>query len=370
MVQQNQLIDIYNNFRLLTNASWTSQNRWSTIGFYPDLVSEAGLATDNNIYAPANTTANNAATNSGLTERLSYIKIDFTGLSLGDIANSAVQNLTPETQIKQLYLSHISKIGVGAVIVSSPFVQYSVKATIMLKDIHPLFEVIPISKSLNFKIQVFWNNSAITATHSAAVVGVAADAATNTATVAAAAEGWSSQSAQYRAYNGTVPLMLNNWTTGFTGSTTNTTLRTSIYVGDTCYDSTQKSVAPGILTGAVGKQVELWVPAYQMLVDVDANYSEGHKKIITYNDYYQFSLKGVGPNSTFNHLVSNGISNLKACLIVPFLSSLNNNQFLLILINLILWSVVQMFFITIRDMVINNLIMNFSMNSAYWFWFN
>ena len=84
--------------------------------------------------------------------------------------------------------------------------------------------------------------------------------------------------------------MLNNWTTGFTGSTTNTTLRTSIYVGDTCYDSTQKSVAPGILTGAVGKQVELWVPAYQMLVDVDCDYSEGHKKIITYNDYYQFSL--------------------------------------------------------------------------------
>jgi hypothetical protein len=74
---------------------------------------------------------------------------------LGTVANSAVQNLIPETQIKQLYLSHISNTSVGAVNVSSPFVQYSIKATIMLKDIHPLFEVIPISKSLNFKIQVF-----------------------------------------------------------------------------------------------------------------------------------------------------------------------------------------------------------------------
>jgi len=325
MVQQNQLIDIYNNFRLLTNESWTSQNRWSTIGFYPDLVSEAGLSTDNNIYAPANTTANNSATNSGLTERLNYINLDFTGLSLGTVANSAVSNLIPETQIKQLYLSHVSNKGPGVFNVSSPFVQYSVKATIMLKDIHPLFEVMPISKSLNFKIQVFWNNSAFTATHSAAVDAVVADAATNTAGVAAAAAGWSSQSAQYRAYNGTVPLMLNNWDTGFTGSAVNTTLRTSIYVGDTCYDSTQKSVAPGLLTGAVGKQVELWVPAYQMLVDVDRDYSNGHNKIITYNDYYQFSLKGVAAGDTFNHLVSNGISNLKACLIVPFLSSLNNN---------------------------------------------
>ena len=37
MIQQNQLIDIYNHFRLLTSESWTSQNRWSTIGFYPDV---------------------------------------------------------------------------------------------------------------------------------------------------------------------------------------------------------------------------------------------------------------------------------------------------------------------------------------------
>ena len=322
MVQQNQLIDIYNNFRLLTSESWTSKNRWSTIGFYPDLVSEAGLSTENNIYAPANTPANNSEFNEGLTERLSYINLDFTGLSLGTVANSAVQNLISNDQIKQLYLSHISKTGVGAVDVSSPFVQYSVKATIMLKDIHPLFEVIPISKSLNFKIQIFWNNSAFTATHS----GVEAVAAVGDApAVAAVPGGWSAQSAQYRAYNGTVPLMLNNWDYGFYGSMQNTILRTSIYVGDTCYDSTQKSVAPGILTGAVGKQVELWVPAYQMLVEVDRDYSSSHNKTITYNDYYQFSLKGITAGATFNHLVSNGIANLKACLIVPMLSSLNNN---------------------------------------------
>jgi hypothetical protein len=197
------------------------------------------------------------------------MNLDSTGLSLGTVANSAVSNLIPVDKITQLYLSHISNKGVGVVNFSSPYVQYSVKATIMLKDIHPLFEVIPISKSLNFKIQVFWNNSAFTATHSDAVVAVAADAATNTAAVAAVPEGWSSQSAQYRAYNGTVPLMLNNWPTGFTNYTTNTTLRTSIYVGDTCYDNTQKSIAPGISTGAVGKQVELWVPAYQMLVDIE-----------------------------------------------------------------------------------------------------
>jgi len=310
MVQQNQLIDIYNNFRLLTNESWTSQNRWSTIGFYPDFVSEAGYASANNKYAPANTTANNSDKNEGLTQRLSYINLDKDEFSLDGVDTSLVSSLIPEGQIKQLYLSHISNKTDGVVNVSSPLVQYSVKATIMLKDIHPLFEVIPISKSLNFKIQVFWNNSAFTATHTETALGV---------------DGvWSAQSAQYRAYNGTIPLMLNNFVSGF-GASTAGTIRTSVYVGDTCHDSTQKSVAPGILTGAVGKQVELWVPSYQMLVDVDRDYSNGHQKIISYNDYYQFSLKNVAAGGTFNHLVSNGIANLKACLIVPMLSTLNNN---------------------------------------------
>ena len=59
MVQQNQLIDIYNHFRLLTSESWTTQNRWSTIGFYPDVVETAGYATAHSKFGPANTSVNN-----------------------------------------------------------------------------------------------------------------------------------------------------------------------------------------------------------------------------------------------------------------------------------------------------------------------
>ena len=71
MVQQNQLIDIYNHFRLLTSESWTTQNRWSTIGFYPDVVETAVFDdTDDSKYAPANNTSNNATLNLGLSERL------------------------------------------------------------------------------------------------------------------------------------------------------------------------------------------------------------------------------------------------------------------------------------------------------------
>jgi hypothetical protein len=91
MVQQNQLIDIYNHFRLLTSESWTSQNRWSTIGFYPDVVSEAGYDTATSPFAPANTTANNSDDNEGLVNRLSYIIYD-AGLTLS-AGTSRVSNL-------------------------------------------------------------------------------------------------------------------------------------------------------------------------------------------------------------------------------------------------------------------------------------
>ena len=129
MVQQNQLLDIYNNFRLLTSESWTSKNRWPIIGFYPDLVSASGLSTVNNKFAPANTTSNNSEFNEGLNERLSYINLDSTASSLDNVANSEVSNLIIIDQIKHLYLSHISNKVDGVVGVSSPIVQYSTTTT-------------------------------------------------------------------------------------------------------------------------------------------------------------------------------------------------------------------------------------------------
>jgi len=61
---------------------------------------------------------------------------------------------------------------------------------------------------------------------------------------------------------------------------------------------------------AVGKRIESLVPAYHMLEDIKSNYLESYMKTITFNDYYQFSLKEVGSGKTFNHLVSKGIYNL------------------------------------------------------------
>jgi hypothetical protein len=62
-----------------------------------------------------------------------------------------------------------------------------------------------------------------------------------------------------------------------------------------------------------------------MLPDIETNYALNHLRYVSYHDYYQFSLKNIGKGDSFNHLVSNAISNLKAVLIIPQLNSLNNN---------------------------------------------
>jgi hypothetical protein len=85
MVQQNQFIDMYNHFCLLTSESWNTQNRWSTIDFYPDVAESAGFSTDESKYAPAGQPANNDTLNLGLYERLGYI-LDDAGETFSSVA--------------------------------------------------------------------------------------------------------------------------------------------------------------------------------------------------------------------------------------------------------------------------------------------
>jgi len=139
------------------------------------------------------------------------------------------------------------------------------------------------------------------------------------------ATNWTNQTSQYRAYNGTLPLMLNNVSDGFDSAPAGT-VRSSVYVGDTCHDSTQSGFT-GVSTGSVGKQVELHVQAVQMLKEMEQSYVQNHLRYVSYHDYYQFTLRNIAGDGkvSFNHLISNAISNLKAVLIIPQLSSLNNN---------------------------------------------
>ena len=90
----------------MTSESWTSQNRWSTIGFYPDVAEAGGFASADSKFAPANTTSNNGF-NLGLSERFKYI-LDDSGETLDAITTSPLSNLISKTELSKLYVSHLS----------------------------------------------------------------------------------------------------------------------------------------------------------------------------------------------------------------------------------------------------------------------
>lgn len=253
LVQQNNLIDIVNHFKLLTTESEVTSHRWASIGFAK--TQDVGS---------------------------SY-------LQLGELGTDVLD----KTELSKLHQSHVSKN-------ETDVAQISVRAIIMLKDLHPVFASMPIAKGLNFKIQIFWNSTSC----EFATDGAGVKTFRNT----------------YKAYNGSNPL----WCNPGVISGANAKSVVSVYVGDKCYNSEQDAVAS---KGAVGTQVQLWLPAVQMRESIEQDYlSSNAMKMVKYMDYYQYTINGVQAGETFNKLVSNGVSNLKAVLVVPMSATGRQHQ--------------------------------------------
>ena len=251
IVQQNNLIDIVNNFQLLTQESNSTLPRWATIGFNPY--------------------------NTGLDIRENY-------LTQGDN-----QTVISKNTLGTLQQSHASKDVGGCY-------QISARVIIYLKDLHPVFQALPVSKSLNFKIQLFWNASSATM-----------DAA-------------KTYRSSIRAYNGTNPLEIE--------MISGKAMEASVYVGNKCLSPLQKDLA-NVGTGMVGTQVQLFVPAVQMKPEIEQDYFATNRvKEVKYNDYYTFTInkESAKAGQSFNKLLSNGITDLKSVIIVPFSTDLNKEN--------------------------------------------
>ena len=69
----------------------------------------------------------------------------------GDVTSQTAQTILLQSELQKLHQSNKSAD-------TATVTQYSARAIIYLKDLHPLFQSIPISKALNFKIQIYWNS--------------------------------------------------------------------------------------------------------------------------------------------------------------------------------------------------------------------
>jgi hypothetical protein len=88
-----------------------------------------------------------------------------------------------------------------------------------------------------------------------------------------------------------------------------------------CTNASLKAGAAS-LTHPTLQACRLYVPLYEFTPSMASQFlSLGTKKSVRYSDIYQFTVSNVAAGGTFNQLISNGITNPKRLLIVPFMAS-------------------------------------------------
>lgn len=333
VIQQTPYINMVNSFKLMTSLSWGDiLSQGAAIGFYPDTAlsfvfnsaaSFQGSGTCNNMISPIHydasptigTTLNSYKTlggNVGALKRCQYINYDPDAAAGSGTLFSALQSAQ---NARNIWKSFISQKFNGANNGASGVYQITVTATIYLKHIHSFFAMCPLLKGVYMKMTMNLNNTSA-----------------NFITATAAPDTTMTLQSVTNPVGGVCPFLLSstNYRTPFVTNvaSANAPLANlgpgsyiaSVSVGGRCLNQTQAAL-PNVLTGQCGQSIYLYVPAYTFNPVFETAYLSSPIKRIAYEDVYQYQVLNVGAGASFNNLLTNGISNLKSVLIIPFFSS-------------------------------------------------
>jgi len=100
----------------------------------------------------------------------------------------------------------------------------------------------------------------------------------------------------------------------------------SLAVGNKVLNTTQ-ATANGVSGSPLSGSIILNVPAYTFNPVFESSYLSSPIKKIVYTDVYQYQIVNtIKPQQNFNNLISNGISNIKSVLCLPFFSATQTND--------------------------------------------
>ena len=103
------------------------------------------------------------------------------------------------------------------------------------------------------------------------------------------------------------------------------TYTVSLSVGNTVTASSQALPAS---SGPLSRSIVLNVPSYIMNPMVESAYISQSIKSVEYSDYYQYLVQNIagGGSGNINALITNGISGLKSCLVIPSINPAANQN--------------------------------------------
>lgn len=316
IIQQTPFSEFYNAFNLMTSLSWDDvKTQGSTIGFYPDDALSATSFTAANPSGGAGQVVNNqdlltpqaetAAVlghigNKGFSERLKYINYDETAKVNGDGGEVAQSVFLSKSSANTLYKNQVFNLVAGGA-TATPVVQVQVMAIIKLRHLHNFFCNVPLSRGLQFRFILNFNQC--------------------TQLVSSNGTNVTAESNESSQFGGVVPLMVASGKANNGGAAVHGTnagsVRFNLSVGKTCLDATLAGT-PGIQTSSLPQSVALHVPSYIMAPSLAGAYvSANSAKRITYTDIYQFKISGTTTNTTENRLITSGIRGIRSVLMIP-----------------------------------------------------
>lgn len=326
IIQQTPYCGLWNTFKLMTSLSWNDVSTiGASIGFYPDdalavdffsTAGADGLGTCNNQNLLANPVVAGALNsynvgNEGFLRRQQYINYDPAGLSAPTAATFQTFGLT-SAACNNLYKSYIStKSNPVTVGTDAGVLQISIMAQIQLKHVHSFFQSVPLLKGVFMKATLNLNQPQVE-------LSIAAGPLLSITNVNSP-------------LGGVNPLMIasaraNNGSSAFVaGGAGGDAIYASLFVGNTCYWSTQTAQgAPA--TTAFTNSITLNVPAYTFNPVYEQAYLSQPVKRIVYTDIYQYQVLNVAAGAQFNQLITNGIAGLKSVLVLPYFTAAANGN--------------------------------------------
>ena len=232
-----------------------------------------------------------------------YFNYDVAGVTGAGVANSAnYSSLLGTTYANQLYKSYVFTKQDATVALNGVY-QQAIVATCHLKHLADFFQRIPLLKGLFLKLTFGISNSSVAFTVASNVI---------------------SGTTVTNALGGVQPMMIASALTS-NGSRTlpDDGYIASLCVGAKCLNTTQSAIS-GVVNSPLQQSVSLNVPAYTYVPSMEIAYLSQPVKRIYYEDLYQFTIQNVASGSQMNSLISNGISNMKKVICVPFLTASGN----------------------------------------------
>lgn len=336
ILQQTPWQSMWTMFGLMTTLGLSDiEMNASTIGFYPDSAygwqwrsnaDKAGVGACWNTQGGMwlqQTNIDQGLTGSGNigpSMRQLLTITDPTASSGGDgAAMETIQNMTMMSQLYRSLVASYIKPNDGKA--TAYGIVYQIQAQIYLRHIHSFFSQVPLLKGVFFRLTLNINQPVVQVQRSTTgVLSISSIVSPLGGVVPIMIAGSSAPKVALTSGSDDVKIQPADQYAVATPLAT-CSLQATLNVGNTVINQSQNNYLGSPQT-QLNRSCFLYVPSYTFNPTFEESYLSRPTKQIVYTDIYQFTTSVVKKESQFNFLLTNGISNIKSILILPFMPNI------------------------------------------------